>query len=101
MSVDKETVAKIANLARIEVSDNELESTMGELNNILDWVEQLSEVNTDGIEAMTSVVAADLPLREDKITDGGYREQVIKNAPLAEHGFFAVPKVIEQEVDDE
>jgi|TARA_B110000483_G_scaffold154132_1_gene183142 aspartyl-tRNA(Asn)/glutamyl-tRNA(Gln) amidotransferase subunit C len=95
MSVDKETVAKIANLARIEVSDNELENTMGELNNILDWVEQLSEVNTDGIEAMTSVVAADLPLREDKITDGGYREKVIKNAPLAEHGFFAVPKVIE------
>lgn len=101
MSVDKETVAKIANLARIEVSDNELENTMGELNNILDWVEQLSEVNTDGIEAMTSVVAADLPLREDKITDGGYREEVIKNAPLAEHGFFAVPKVIEQDVEYE
>ena len=55
MSVDRETVAKIANLARIKVSDNELENTMGELNNILDWVEQLSEVNTDGIEAMTSV----------------------------------------------
>ena len=101
MSVDRETVAKIANLARIEVSDNELENTMGELNNILDWVEQLSEVNTDGIEAMTSVVAADLPLREDKITDGGYREEVIKNAPLAEHGFFAVPKVIEQDVEYE
>lgn len=95
MSVDKETVAKIANLARIEVSENELESTMGELNNILDWVEQLSEVNTDGVEAMTSVVAAQLPRREDKVTDGGYRDQVLKNAPHAEHGFFAVPKVIE------
>lgn len=95
MSVDKETVAKIANLARIEVSEDELESTMGELNNILDWIEQLSEVNTDGVEAMTSVVAARLPRREDKVTDGGYRDQVLKNAPHAEHGFFAVPKVIE------
>ena len=95
MSVDKEMVAKIANLARIEVSEHELESTVGELNNILDWVKQLSEVDTDGVTAMTSVVAADLPRREDKITDGGYRDQVLKNTPVAEHGFFAVPKVIE------
>lgn len=95
MSVDKETVAKIANLARIEVSENELESTMGELNNILDWIEQLSEVNTDGVVPMTSVVDAALPRREDKVTDGGYRDQVLKNAPVSEHGFFAVPKVIE------
>lgn len=95
MSIDKVTVAKIANLARIEVSEEELGSTVGELNNILEWVEQLSEVNTDGVEAMTSVVAASLPRREDKVTDGGYRDQVLKNAPAAEHGFFAVPKVIE------
>ena len=95
MSVDKDTVAKIANLARIEVSEDELESTVGELNNILDWVEQLSEVDTDGVAAMTSVVAADLPRREDKVTDGGYRDKILKNAPQAEHGFFAVPKVIE------
>lgn len=95
MSVDKETVAKIANLARIEVSEDELESTMGELNNILDWIEQLSEVNTDGVEAMTSVIAVPLPRREDKVTDGNYRDQVLKNAPTSEHGFFAVPKVIE------
>jgi aspartyl-tRNA(Asn)/glutamyl-tRNA(Gln) amidotransferase subunit C len=95
MSVDKDTVAKIANLARIAVSEDELESTAGELNNILDWVEQLSEVNTDGVVPMTSVVDASLPRREDKVTDGGYRDQVLKNAPLAEHGFFAVPKVIE------
>ncbi len=95
MSVDKDTVAKIANLARIAVSDDELESTAGELNNILDWVEQLSEVSTEGVEAMTSVVAASLPRREDKVTDGGYRDQVLKNAPVSEHGFFAVPKVIE------
>jgi len=95
MSVDKDTVAKIANLARIAVSDDELESTAGELNNILDWVEQLSEVDTEGVEAMTSVVAAALPRREDKVTDGGYRDQILKNAPVSEHGFFAVPKVIE------
>ena len=95
MSVDQETVAKIANLARIEVSENELESTMGELNNILDWIEQLSEVDTDGVEPMTSVIDAALPRREDKVTDGGYRDQVLKNAPDSEHGFFAVPKVIE------
>ncbi|MBL4601718.1 MAG: Asp-tRNA(Asn)/Glu-tRNA(Gln) amidotransferase subunit GatC [Emcibacteraceae bacterium] len=95
MSVDKQTVAKIANLARIEVSEDELENTMGELNNIIDWIEQLSEVNTDGVAAMTSVVAADLPRREDKVTDGGYRDEVLKNAPVAEHGFFAVPKVLE------
>lgn len=95
MSIDKDTVAKIANLARIEVSENELESTVGELNNILDWVEQLAEVDTDGVVAMTSVVEASLPRREDKVTDGGYRDSVLKNAPQAEHGFFAVPKVIE------
>ena len=85
MSVDKETVAKIADWARIEVSEDELESTMGELNNILDWVEQLSEVNTDGVEAMTSVVEASLPRRDDKVTDGNYRDQVLKNAPASEH----------------
>ncbi len=95
MSVDKKTVEKIANLARIEVSEGELESTVGELNNILDWVEQLAEVDTDGVEAMTSVVDVSLPRREDKVTDGGYRDLILKNAPQAEHGFFAVPKVIE------
>ncbi len=95
MSIDKKTVEKIANLARIEVSEKELETTAGELNNILDWVEQLSEVDTDGVEAMTSVVETSLPRRDDVVTDGGYRDQVLKNAPQAEHGFFAVPKVIE------
>jgi aspartyl-tRNA(Asn)/glutamyl-tRNA(Gln) amidotransferase subunit C len=95
MSVDKNTVAKIANLARIAVSEDELEATAGELNNILDWVEQLSQVNTDGVEPMTSVVAAALPMREDKVTDGNYRDQILKNAPAVEQGFFAVPKVIE------
>ncbi len=94
MSVDKTTVAKIANLARIAVPDNELEPLVGELNNILDWIEQLSEVNTDGVAPMTSVVEVDLPWRADKVTDGGYRDDVLANAPDADHGFFTVPKVI-------
>ncbi|WP_138379836.1 Asp-tRNA(Asn)/Glu-tRNA(Gln) amidotransferase subunit GatC [Luteithermobacter gelatinilyticus] len=95
MSVDKDTVAKIANLARITVPEDKLEPLAGELNNILDWVEMLSEVDTDGVDPMTSVVEASLPMREDKVTDGGYREDILANAPAAEHGFFAVPKVIE------
>lgn len=95
MSVDKMTVAKIANLARIAVTEDELEPLVGELNNILDWIEQLSEVDTDGVAPMTSVVEVDLPWRSDKVTDGGYRDDVLANAPHAEHGFFTVPKVIE------
>ncbi|WP_321392290.1 Asp-tRNA(Asn)/Glu-tRNA(Gln) amidotransferase subunit GatC [Emcibacter sp.] len=95
MSVDKDTVAKIAHLARIKVPEEKLEPLVGELNNILDWVEMLSEVDTDGVEPLTSVANVTLPLREDKITDGGYRDDILANAPAAEHGFFAVPKVIE------
>lgn len=95
MSVDKTTVAKIANLARIAVPENELEPLVGEMNNILDWIEQLSEVDTDGVAPMTSVVEVNLPWRSDKVTDGGYREDVLANSPETEHGFFAVPKVIE------
>ncbi|WP_417317557.1 Asp-tRNA(Asn)/Glu-tRNA(Gln) amidotransferase subunit GatC [Emcibacter sp.] len=95
MSVDKDTVAKIAHLARIKVPEEKLEPLVGELNNILDWVEMLSEVDTDGVDPLTSVADVTLPMREDKITDGGYREDILANAPVAEHGFFAVPKVIE------
>lgn len=95
MSVDKDTVAKIANLARIKVSEDELGPLVGELNNILDWIEQLSEVDTDGVVPMSSVVDITLPIREDKITDGGYRDDLMANAPTSDHGFFAVPKVIE------
>ena len=95
MSVDKKIVAKIADLARIAIKDDELEPMAGELNNILDWIEQLSEVNTDGVQPMTSVVEVDLPWRADKVTDGGYRDDILANAPSSEHGFFAVPKVIE------
>lgn len=95
MSVDTATVRRIAGLARIAVSDAEAEALVPELNNILGWVEQLGEVNTDGIEPLHAVIPNALRLRDDIVTDGGVRDAVLANAPQAEHGFFAVPKVIE------
>jgi aspartyl-tRNA(Asn)/glutamyl-tRNA(Gln) amidotransferase subunit C len=95
MSVDTATVRHIAKLARIAASDAEIEALVPELNNILGWVEQLQEVDVSGVEPMTAVIPNTLRLREDAVTDGGIRDQVLKNAPVAEHGFFAVPKVIE------
>ncbi|RAU22960.1 Asp-tRNA(Asn)/Glu-tRNA(Gln) amidotransferase GatCAB subunit C [Paramagnetospirillum kuznetsovii] len=95
MSLDKATVRNIANLARIEVKDEELDHLAGELSNILHFVEQLAEVNTDGVLPMTSVAAMTLPMRKDVITDGGQPEAVLANAPEAEDGFFTVPKVVE------
>lgn len=95
MSIDLSTVRRIANLARIEVADADLPPLAAELNTILAFVEELSAVNTDGVEPMTSVVEAALPLRADQVTDGGYQDAVLANAPDAEHGFFTVPKVIE------
>jgi len=95
MSVSNEQVRHIAKLARIAMSDEEIERLVPELNNILGWVEQLGEVNTDGIEPLTAVIEQKLRLRGDKVTDGDCRDAVLANAPAAEHGFFAVPKVIE------
>ena len=95
MSVDTATVRHIAKLARIAVSDREAEALVPELNNILGWVEQLQEVDVDGVEPMTAVIPNKLRLRDDVVTDGGKRDDVLANAPAAEHGFFAVPKVIE------
>ena len=95
MSVDTATVRHIAKLARIAVTDGEVEALLPELNNILGWIEQLQEVDVAGIEPMTAVIPNHLRLRADIVTDGGIREAVLKNAPVAEHGFFAVPKVIE------
>ncbi len=100
MSVDKATVARIASLARIRMSDAELDRMVPELNNILNWVEQLGEVDTSGVEPMTAVIPNALRLRADEVdadplTAGGKRDAVLANAPAAEHGFFAVPKVIE------
>ncbi len=95
MSVDTATVRHIARLARLKMSDVEVEAMVPELNNILGWVEQLGEVNTDGVEPLTAVIDQSLRLREDRVTDGGIRDEVLANAPEAQHGFFAVPKVIE------
>ena len=95
MSVDKETVARIAHLARLKLPEDQLEPMTGELNNILAWVEQLAEVNTDDVPPLTSVVHANLPQREDVVTDGNRQDDVLANAPDAQHGFYAVPKVIE------
>jgi len=95
MSVSSEQVRHIAKLARIAMSDEEIERLVPELNNILGWVEQLGEVDTDGVEPLTAVIEQKLRLRDDAITDGNCRDAILANAPDAEHGFFAVPKVIE------
>ena len=95
MSIDLQTVKKIASLSRISVTDAEAEAMVPELNNILGWVEQLGEVDVTGVEPMTAVIPNALRLREDAVTDGDVRDKVLANAPQAEHGFFAVPKVIE------
>ena len=95
MSVDTATVRHIARLARLQMSDAEVAATVPELNNILGWVEQLGEVNTDGVEPLTAVIDQQLRLRDDVVNDGNVREKVLANAPDAQHGFFAVPKVIE------
>jgi aspartyl-tRNA(Asn)/glutamyl-tRNA(Gln) amidotransferase subunit C len=95
MAIDVDTVRKVAKLARIAVPEARLQALSQELSGILAWIEQLGEVDTDGVEPMTSVVAAKLPLREDVVTDGGKRDAVLANAPKADKGFFVVPKVVE------
>ena len=95
MSVDTATVRHIARLARIAMSDAEVEAMVPEFNNILGWVEQLGEVDTDGVEPLTAVIDNHLRLRDDVVNDGNIRSDILKNAPDAQHGFFAVPKVIE------
>lgn len=95
MSVDHATVRKIASLARIAVTDAQVEAMVPELNNILGWIEQLGEVDTSAVQPMTAVIPNHLRLRDDVVTDGDVRDAVLKNAPQAEQGFFTVPKVIE------
>ena len=95
MTVSTEQVRHIAKLARIAMSDEEIERVAPELNNILGWVEQLGEVDTDGVEPLTAVIDQKLRLRDDAVTEGNIRDEVLANAPEAQHGFFAVPKVIE------
>jgi aspartyl-tRNA(Asn)/glutamyl-tRNA(Gln) amidotransferase subunit C len=95
MSLDKATVRTIANLARVEVRDDELDHLAGELSNILTFVEQLAEVNTDGVAPMTSVANLTLPRRADVVTDGNNPQKILANAPERQDDFFTVPKVVE------
>jgi aspartyl-tRNA(Asn)/glutamyl-tRNA(Gln) amidotransferase subunit C len=95
MSINADQVRHVAKLARIAMSDAEVEAMVPELNNILGWVEQLGEVDTDGVEPLTAVIENHLRLRDDVVNDGNIRSDILKNAPDAQHGFFAVPKVIE------
>ena len=95
MSIDVETARRVAKLARIQVEDGDLPALAGELSNILGFMEQLNEVNVDGVEPMTSVTPMRLKRRADVVTDGNIQAQVLKNAPDAREGFFAVPKVVE------
>ena len=95
MSVTSQQVRHIAKLARIGMSDSEVERLVPEINNILGWVEQLSEVDTDGVEPLKAVIDQKLRLRDDIVNEGNIRDEVLANAPDAQHGFFAVPKVIE------
>jgi aspartyl-tRNA(Asn)/glutamyl-tRNA(Gln) amidotransferase subunit C len=95
MSADADTVRRIAQLARIALADDEAEQLREELNAILAFVEQLSEVNVDGVEPMTSVIPMQMRKRADVVTDGGIADEILKNAPAAEDHFFVVPKVVE------
>jgi aspartyl-tRNA(Asn)/glutamyl-tRNA(Gln) amidotransferase subunit C len=95
LSVDAQTVRRIAHLARIAVAEEEIEHLQGELNAILAFVEQLSEVDVAGVEPMTSVMPMELKKREDKVTDGDMPDDIIRNAPATEDHFFLVPKVVE------
>jgi aspartyl-tRNA(Asn)/glutamyl-tRNA(Gln) amidotransferase subunit C len=95
MSVDAATVRRVAHLARIAVDEDEVENLQGELNAILAFVEQLSEVDVEGVEPMTSVTPMAMKMRRDEVTEGGIADDVLKNAPAREDHFFLVPKVVE------
>ena len=95
MSVDAATVKRIGRLARIRIEEGEVAAYQDELNAILGFVEQLDEVNVDGVEPMTSVTPMTLRRRDDVVSDGGYADKIVKNAPLSEDNFFMVPKVVE------
>ena len=95
MSVNADQVRHVAKLARIAMSDAEVDALVPELNQILGWVEQLATVDTEGVEPLTAVIDQKLRLRDDVVDDGNVRDAVLLNAPDAQHGFFAVPKVIE------
>ncbi len=95
MSLDPATIRRIASLSRIRVEEDQVESLQHELNSILGWIEQLNEVNVDGIEPLTGGAQMAMRMRDDVVTDGGYPEQILSNAPDRNGEFFAVPKVVE------
>ena len=95
MSIDAATVRRVARLARIAEPEARLEPLAKELSGIMGWIDQLNEVDVEGVEPMTSAVAAKLPMREDVVTDGGDAGSVLANAPVEADGFFVVPKVVE------
>ena len=95
MPVNEQQVRHVAKLARLALGEAEIARMVPELNQILDWVEQLAEVDTDGVEPLTAVIDIPTRLRVDVVNDGGCRDAILANAPDAQHGFFAVPKVIE------
>ncbi len=95
MAIDAATVRKVARLARLKVAEERLEPLAREISGILTWIEQLKEVDTDGVEPMTSAVEQPLPMREDVVAAGGEPERVLANAPKSHHNFFVVPKVVE------
>ena len=95
MSLDKATVARIAVLARIEVPESQQERLAGELSQIMGWIEQLGEVDTDGVEPLRSVMPLPAHWRADEVTDGGRQDAVLRNAPRSHDGYFVVPKVVE------
>jgi len=95
MAVDEETVRKIARLARIKLPESAVAPMAGELSKMLNWIEQLGELDTANVEPMTTAIAMKLKLRADAVTDGGYEEDIVRNAPNREDTFFTVPKVVE------
>ena len=95
MAIDAATVRKVAHLARIRVEEDKLEPLAAQLSGILAWIEQLNEVDTEGVQPMASTEAVKLPMREDVVTDGGDPAKVLANAPKADRNFFVVPKVVE------
>lgn len=95
MAVDKDTVAQIAKLARIKVDDAQQEALTEELSNILGWIDELGELDTEGVQPMTSVVEVQHTLRKDVIKDGDRQDDILKNAPESKQGYFVVPRVVE------
>lgn len=95
MAIDNKTVKRVAFLSRLKVEDDKIEPTKEEFNKILQWIEELNEINTDEVEPLISVNNVNLRMRNDEITAGNCREDILKNAPSAEYDYFAVPKVVE------